>query len=202
MILSPIDPEDLFWQQIQDRPGDPIPRLLYADWCDENDRPNMAEVQRWLAATGLRAAHHNGSWIWMWYRAADHPTDWCRLPLRLFNSIRNAPHSRWPRPMGMIPVGEECRLFASQRESEVALEAAWEHATSRRRLFMRFRPDYAPRESLRYKTVSPGDWETARPRGRFERMSALLLNLFAVAGLAGLVALFISLYLQVRDILG
>lgn len=201
MTSSPIDPETLFWRQIEIRPDDPIPRLLYADWCDENDRPIMAEVQRWLAATGHRAAHHDGNWIWMWYRTADHPTDSCRIPRRLFNSIQNVPCSRWPRPMGMIPVGEEYRLFDSQRESEMALEAAWEYATSRRRLFMRFHPDYAPRESLRYKTVSPGDWETARPKGRLEGMSALLLNLFAVAGLVGLVALLISLYLQVRGIL-
>jgi uncharacterized protein (TIGR02996 family) len=69
MNVPKLDPEDFFWQQIQDRPSDPIPRLLYADWCDENDRPVMSIVQRWLAATGRRPDRWSED-CWRWVSEA------------------------------------------------------------------------------------------------------------------------------------
>jgi uncharacterized protein (TIGR02996 family) len=42
---GPVD-EDGLWQAIVDDPDDDLPRLIYADWLDENGRPERAELIR------------------------------------------------------------------------------------------------------------------------------------------------------------
>jgi uncharacterized protein (TIGR02996 family) len=51
MSIEHQNPEDAFWTLIESEPANPTHRLLFADWCDENDKPILGDVQRWLAAT-------------------------------------------------------------------------------------------------------------------------------------------------------
>jgi uncharacterized protein (TIGR02996 family) len=139
MNVPKLDPEDFFWQQIQDRPSDPIPRLLYADWCDENDRPVMSIVQRWLAATGRRPDPRK-SCCWRWVTESEalrHPLPWsATLPDALF---------WWIGPgtvEGEYGFEEDRAHFVSLREAEETLAKAWVEATRRRTFRRSWKPEF------------------------------------------------------------
>jgi uncharacterized protein (TIGR02996 family) len=47
-----MSPEQGFQADISERPGDDTPRLVYADWLEEQGRPDEAFCQRWMAKHG------------------------------------------------------------------------------------------------------------------------------------------------------
>jgi uncharacterized protein (TIGR02996 family) len=152
-------PEDAFWQQIEARPGEAMPRLLFADWCNENDRPVMAEVQRWLAATG-RKPHFwkDNHWFWLSDRSTfEQPVEAIQtMPDELAKQIAsNAP--------GRIPSSNGYIVFGSQRQAEEALVSAWVAATSRGFFRRPWRPDHLPPNGWFMPTKSTTNAEPKQP---------------------------------------
>jgi uncharacterized protein (TIGR02996 family) len=64
--------DEAFLAAILEAPDDPTPRLVYADWCEENGKPDFAYALRWMLARGLAPAHlpQRKLWPWMWFRAS------------------------------------------------------------------------------------------------------------------------------------
>jgi uncharacterized protein (TIGR02996 family) len=162
-----IDPEDLFWERIQDHPDDPIPRLLYADWCDENDRPVMSIVQRWLAATG-RMPNRWHSGLWTWITETTPPSRHLVLffmvettPLPPIEKARTLPDPLFrcisSKAAGLVAATPGHRMFQSRRTAEEALVGAWSEATKPRFWRGNWKPDF---EHARGRAVRrPRIWE-------------------------------------------
>lgn len=53
-----------FLEAIADRPGDALPRLIFADWLEERGYDREASWQRWSAATGIRPLRSGGGAVW------------------------------------------------------------------------------------------------------------------------------------------
>lgn len=136
----PVDPEALFWKQIEARPGDPIPRLLYADWCDENDRPVMSVVQRWLVATGRITSEEWLSAMWLTEDGVDFaPEEIHRtLPTPLFRAIDGF------APGYVVKYGTGRIVFETVRSAEEALVGAWLRAARGERSGEKWKPDFTP----------------------------------------------------------
>jgi uncharacterized protein (TIGR02996 family) len=134
-----IDPEDLFWKPILEQPQSALPRLLYADWCDENDRPVMSLVQRWLAASG-RVPMRWYNEIWYWGSEKSPPTYGIKknhtLPEPLFRQLDLEAASN------LIPASVELVSYRTQREAEEALVGAWVKATQKRWFRSAWKPDF------------------------------------------------------------
>jgi hypothetical protein len=126
------DPEDVFWSLIESEPWNPNHRLLFADWCDENNKPVMGDIQRWLVATG-RHPKNIGS-FWCWERSEENRSP-STLPKKLFRYLPTGCLSRGQNPTAI------CRSF---REAEELLVPAWQQATKRRWIFGRWRPNFTP----------------------------------------------------------
>lgn len=182
-------PEDIFWSRIEAEPGNPLPRLLFADWCDENDRPVMSEVQRWLATTG-RYPGQSGHW-WFWTMNKTKLIDGvaqnlCHaLPQMLFDQLL-------PPPPAFYSGAEQFGTiwcFSNLRSSEEALAQVWRKARRWRRLVFRFRPDYASKVA-RPEVSSPEqlrlDWyRSQKSANRFSDLAAFLFSmLFILVGFA------------------
>jgi uncharacterized protein (TIGR02996 family) len=45
--------DEAFLQTIREAPGDATPKLVYADWLGEHERPDEEHLWRWLAKRGL-----------------------------------------------------------------------------------------------------------------------------------------------------
>lgn len=60
-----------FWPGIESaEPDSPAPLLVCADWCDENEQPNLAFALRWCAARGRRPFRR--------VEVKRHPWEWLR----------------------------------------------------------------------------------------------------------------------------
>ena len=156
-----IDPQTPFWHAIERDPSVPGPRLVFADWCAENGLATMAEVQRWLAATGRYPVEWRTkswnlpglTWRWInhWYR------DWHRsvigqdldnrlipavLPQGLFEQL----FAWYYSPMYSDPRTDN--YYLSLRTAEKRLAAAWRRATRPRRWYTFWHrpwvPDWTP----------------------------------------------------------
>lgn len=44
--------EQSMWATVKANPADGLPRLVLADWCDENGKPDLAYALRWSARRG------------------------------------------------------------------------------------------------------------------------------------------------------
>jgi uncharacterized protein (TIGR02996 family) len=112
------DPEDVFWSLIESDPTNPTHRLIFADWCDENDQPTMGDVQRWLAATRRFPQQHDQSYCWF-----DDMPSWSEsrssLPGKLFTNLPEI--RKW---VGQIHFS--CSRYSSIREAEESLAQSWE----------------------------------------------------------------------------
>lgn len=138
--LLPTSLEDLFWKQIEDRPGDPLPRLLYADWCDENDSPVMSVIQRWLVATGRITSESWLASMWLTEDGVDFaPEEIHRtLPLPLFRAIDGFARGYIAR------YGSGRMVFKTLRDAEEALVGAWIRATCGDLSREKWKPDFTP----------------------------------------------------------
>jgi uncharacterized protein (TIGR02996 family) len=71
--------EEGLLEHIRDHPEDDIVRLVYADWLEEHDQPQRAELIRVLVEHGRRAADNPGRSV-LWERAgailAAHEAEW------------------------------------------------------------------------------------------------------------------------------
>jgi uncharacterized protein (TIGR02996 family) len=151
------DPEEPFWHQIEEQPGNPLPRLIFADWCDENDRAGMATVQRWLAATGRFPAFvDGGSWYWVSEVAPirDSVPLHCLLPRALFVEMVPTLHSAHSTPFDFE--------YANAREAEDAIEIGWPEATKRRWFGQTWRPDF---RAINESTLPPMARDSSRETG-------------------------------------
>ena len=45
---------DAFLEDVLARPEDPAVKLIFADWLDDNGRPDLAHAYRWMARRGYR----------------------------------------------------------------------------------------------------------------------------------------------------
>jgi uncharacterized protein (TIGR02996 family) len=153
-----IDPEDLFWERIRDRPSDPIPRLLYADWCDENDRPVMSVVQRWLAATRRWPIPDDEGWEWWGCEDCGlEVADSGLLPLPLFNKLP----FRWEGDRLGDPV--VAVRYCGMKPAEEALAAAWALATEKKWFRAAWDPDFGAVRTLHHSWVVPYQAPPRRP---------------------------------------
>jgi uncharacterized protein (TIGR02996 family) len=136
MSIENQNPEDAFWRMIESDPTNPSHRLLFADWCDENDKPIMADVQRWLAATG-RAPTQVGL-LWIWSKGGVAQLDRSNLPQKLFRALEKFPN--YIR-QNSITLGV---AFLRYREAEEALVPAWLEAIRRRWFSRSWKPTFLP----------------------------------------------------------
>jgi uncharacterized protein (TIGR02996 family) len=94
-----MSPEQGFQQDITDHPGDPAPRLVYADWLEEQGRSDEAFCQRWLVRHGKHPGNRSRpriqarySWAWWPEKTADDPDAprHARLPQLLYLALPKA----------------------------------------------------------------------------------------------------------------
>jgi uncharacterized protein (TIGR02996 family) len=64
----------LFLRTIADSPGDPAPRLAFADWLQRRGLTREAGGQRWAARCGRSPDHPPAFRWWHWYVAPGHTT--------------------------------------------------------------------------------------------------------------------------------
>jgi uncharacterized protein (TIGR02996 family) len=144
------DPAAPFWSAIEAAPHEPGPRLIFADWCDDNRFPVMGDVQRWLAATG----RHSG---WpsffspqsgrRWWCLKSQP--WTRLPAELREALPPGPD----RPD---------RMYDGDRGAEEALAVAWLAVTRLSHWWEFWRKPWVPN----YDRVWEPHWDKKDPRYR------------------------------------
>jgi uncharacterized protein (TIGR02996 family) len=110
-----------FLADIGERPGDGTPRLIYADWLEEQGRSDEAFCQRWMAKHGKHPGDRRGpriqarySWGWWPEGMPDYPRAprHAQLPLLVFLAL----------PKARYEVGH--RYYPGRQEAEAALRKA------------------------------------------------------------------------------
>ncbi len=56
--------EEQFWEGIRENLDDMGPRLVFADWLDENNNPDLATVLRWTAWFGRTPRKNSNGYSW------------------------------------------------------------------------------------------------------------------------------------------
>lgn len=119
-----------FLADISEHPADPTPRLVYADWLEENGRHEMAHAMRWMARRGKRphnrTVYNSGrpipdSFAWAWYPFRQSSTPWrgteprppesAMLPPLVFYALSDSPFT-------------VCRFYNDLALADLALAAA------------------------------------------------------------------------------
>jgi uncharacterized protein (TIGR02996 family) len=67
---------DAFLEDVLARPEDPVVKLVFADWLEENGRPDLAHAYRWMARRGYRPGQRlrplaRKPWAWWHPRSID-----------------------------------------------------------------------------------------------------------------------------------
>jgi uncharacterized protein (TIGR02996 family) len=110
-----------FQADIDEHPGDATPRLVYADWLEEQGRPDEAFCQRWMAKHGKHPGDRRGpriqarySWGWWPEGMTDYPPSprHAKLPLQVFLAL----------PKASYFAGH--RYYPGRKEAEAALRKA------------------------------------------------------------------------------
>ena len=140
------DPQVPFWDAIEHDPSAKGPRLVFADWCDEQGLSALAEAQRWLAATGHRPRTRfqlpagKAEKLFGWYGA---------------HAGQKGPEFLQPDLMQHVfggdpeySMGHFRQIYRSRRAAEEALAVAWAAATRPSHVWEFWRqpwvPDYEP----------------------------------------------------------
>jgi uncharacterized protein (TIGR02996 family) len=113
--------EQGFLADIGERPDDGTPRLVYADWLEEQGRPDEALCQRWMAKHHKHPGDRSGpriqarySWGWWPEGMADDPAapQHATLPLLVYLAL----------PKARFYVGH--LYYPGRKEAEAALRKA------------------------------------------------------------------------------
>jgi uncharacterized protein (TIGR02996 family) len=117
-----MSPEKGLLADIDERPEDGTPRLVYADWLEEQGRADEAFCQRWMVRHGKRPGDRRGrphiqarySWGWWAEGMPDYPPvpRHAALPLLVFLALEKARYE----------VGH--RYYPGRQEAEAALRKA------------------------------------------------------------------------------
>ena len=67
---------DAFLEDVLARPEDPAVKLVFADWLEDNGRPDLAHAYRWMARRGYRPGQRQRPlarkpWAWWHPRSID-----------------------------------------------------------------------------------------------------------------------------------
>jgi uncharacterized protein (TIGR02996 family) len=97
---------DAFLEDVLAWPEDPAVKLIFADWLDENGRPDLAHAYRWMARRGYRPGQRQRPlarkpWAWWHPRSIDleDPPD---RP-----DVQRCPHAVLPMPVFRALGGQE-----------------------------------------------------------------------------------------------
>ena len=108
-------------EAIRAEPEDDAPRLVYADWLEEQGRPDEAFCQRWMAKHGKHPGDRNGPRIQARY-------SWGWWPEGLADDLNGPEHATLPLlvylalPKARYYVGH--LYYPGRKEAEAALRKA------------------------------------------------------------------------------
>jgi uncharacterized protein (TIGR02996 family) len=97
---------DAFLEDVLARPEDTAVKLIFADWLDENGRPDLAYAYRWMARRGFRPGQRQRPlarkpWAW-WHPRSPEMEDPADRP-----DVQRCPHAVLPMPVFRALGGEE-----------------------------------------------------------------------------------------------
>jgi uncharacterized protein (TIGR02996 family) len=101
-MMGVMSDRDAFLRDIGVRPGDGLPKLIYADWLDEHGDPRGAGL-RWVVRGGARPAHDTAEDTWDWWSRPPREPDYypdgdvqpAVLPGNLFRRLKGKPTDIW-----------------------------------------------------------------------------------------------------------
>src|SRR5262245_29155310 len=59
---------DIFFEDLETKPDDWAVRSVFADWCEDNGQPELAECLRWMVRMRKRPYHGQDRWF-TWFNA-------------------------------------------------------------------------------------------------------------------------------------
>jgi uncharacterized protein (TIGR02996 family) len=110
---------EAFFEDLAEKPEDWQVRGVFADWCEDNGKPELAECLRWMIRRQKRPYHGSGT-SFTWFNA-----DTIRAGMG--DPESDLPGRVYDRLSGGTQVANH-RSYATLREAEEALYAAWEAA--------------------------------------------------------------------------
>jgi uncharacterized protein (TIGR02996 family) len=121
---------DAFLEDVLARPEDPAVKLVFADWLEENGRPDLAHAYRWMARRGFRPGQRLrplARKVWAWWHPrslelvdpADRP-DVGRCPHKGGSSVGGRIESPQGRPGG--PPRQKKSWFAVRFGSRLRID--------------------------------------------------------------------------------
>jgi hypothetical protein len=107
---------DFIWE-LSKNPGDFITRSVFADWCEDNDEPELSECLRWMVKNNKRPYKAEGKNEFAWFNAdsitgnlGDTESD---IPGKLYTKIQGGKESA------------NHKVFPSFEDAENGLYSAW-----------------------------------------------------------------------------
>lgn len=111
--------QDQFLLDLQQSPEDWNVRSIFADWCEDNDQPELAACLRWTVQA-MKRPNLGSRGVGTWFNAAT-------VDPALGEPASNIPEPLFRHLDGGNEVASQ-RTYASLTEAELALYRAWQLA--------------------------------------------------------------------------